>query len=133
MAKSRPANIVNNVGGRQFNQGEGLPRVSTNLDSIRAYQFEVQFDGIPRGNPADKTNLTLAAKQVSPIGMATESIEVRRINDLIKYPGQSKFEAVTITFDNLLLMNTSEVLWKWFKATSYDPITGYYAPLGNRS
>lgn len=133
MAKSRPANIVNNVGGRKFKQGEGLPRVSTNLDSIRAYQFEVQFDGVPNSKSTDLTNLTLAAKQVSPVGMATESIEVRRINDLIKYPGQSKFEAVTITFDNLLLMNTSEVLWNWFKVTSYDPITGYYAPLGNRS
>lgn len=133
MGKTPPTGIVNNVGSRQFDQGVDLPRVSTQLDSVRAYQFEVQFDGIPNINAIDKTNLTLAAKQVSPIGMATESIEVRRINDLIKYPGQSKFEAVTITFDNLLLMNTSEVLWNWFKATNYDPITGYYAPLLNRS
>ena len=133
MAKSLPQNIVNNIAGRQFDQGADLPRVSTQLDSIRAYQFEVQFDGIPNSKATDKTNLVLAAKQVSPIGMATESIEVRRINDLIKYPGQAKFEGVTVTFDNLLKMNTSEVLWNWFKSTNYDPIKGFYAPLGDKS
>jgi hypothetical protein len=32
---------------RLFNPGQELPQISTNLDSVRAYQFEVQFEGLP--------------------------------------------------------------------------------------
>ena len=33
--------------GRNFTPGQGLPTVSTELDSVRAYQFEIHFFGLP--------------------------------------------------------------------------------------
>lgn len=123
-----------------YTAGQGLPRFSTQLDSVRAYQFECRFMGLPSqqniaagANAVDNavaaagisetTDLTMAAKTVSPISMATQTIEVRRVNDKFHYPGYAVIEPVTITFDNLLLRNTAGVLWNWFR-TVYDPLTG---------
>lgn len=109
---------------RPFKKGQDLPRVSTSLDSIRTYQFECQFFGLPPSiNNTQRTDLTLAAKQVGAISMAVEPIKVNRVNDVIHYPGLPSFESITITFDNLVLKRTTGALWEWFKAT-YDPITG---------
>lgn len=109
--------------GREFNAGQGLPVISTQLDSVRAYQWEVHFYGLPFNRIAEGLDLTLAAKQVSPIGLTSEDITVDRVNDKIFYPGKVTPDEVTITFDNLYLRETSPALWDWFKAT-YDPLTG---------
>ena len=101
---------------REFTPGRELPQISTNLDSIRAYQFEVQFDGLPIAFNV-QYRITLAAKQVSPIGAMSEEIVVDRLNDKVFYPGKFSPEEVTITFDNLLLEQTSPALWQWFQTT----------------
>ena len=49
--------------GREFSPGKGLPTVSTDLDSVRTYQFEVQFTGLP-SDVSNEGDLTLAAKKV---------------------------------------------------------------------
>ena len=109
--------------GRDFNAGENLPVISTELDSVRAYQFEVHFYGLPFDRQAEGVDLTLAAKQVSPIGFITEDIETRRVNDKVFYPGVASPEELTITFDNLYLRETASTLWDWFKSI-YNPMTG---------
>lgn len=113
-----------NLYRNSYTPGQSLPVFSTSLDSVRAYQFEVRFVGLPDiASLGSKRDLTLAAKQVSPVGMSTEDIEVRRINDKFYYPGYANTESVTITFDNLYLRYTAETLWNWFR-TIYDPLTG---------
>ena len=109
-------------GIRGFNPGQGLPTISTDLDSVRAYQFEIQFEGVP-GGPSNGDDLTLAAKQVSQTGMTVEDIPIDRVNDKVYYPGKATPEEVTVTFDNLYLRETSDTLWEWFRNT-YDPLTG---------
>jgi len=109
-------------GIRPFTPGQGLPTVSTDLDSVRAYQFEIQFQGVP-GGPSVADDLTLAAKQVSQVGMSVEDIVIDRVNDKIYYPGKATPEEVTVTFDNLYLKEAANTLWQWFQNT-YDPLTG---------
>tara|TARA_R110002051_G_scaffold91997_1_gene161705 strand:- start:2600 stop:3190 length:591 start_codon:yes stop_codon:yes gene_type:complete len=109
-------------GIRGFNPGQGLPVVSTDLDSVRAYQFEIQFEGVP-GGPNNADDLTIAAKQVSQTGMVAEDIVIDRVNDKIFYPGKATPELITVTFDNLYLKETSDTLFQWFQNT-YDPLTG---------
>tara|TARA_R110000868_G_scaffold13711_3_gene63586 strand:- start:15157 stop:15747 length:591 start_codon:yes stop_codon:yes gene_type:complete len=108
---------------RPFQAGKSLPRVSTVLDSVRAYQFEIQFFGLPPELAGQQQDLTLAAKQVSPVDYSVDVIEVKRINDKLYYPGQSNHGDLTVTFDNLYLRDTAKTLWNWFK-TIYDPLTG---------
>jgi len=109
-------------GKRNFNPGQGLPLISTDLDSVRAYQFEIQFEGVP-GGPNNAEDLTIAAKQVSQAGMVAEDIVIDRVNDKIYYPGKATPELLTVTFDNLYLRETSNTLFRWFQNT-YDPLTG---------
>jgi len=109
-------------GVRPFIPGKGLPTISTDLDSVRVYQFEVQFEGVP-GGAGVQDDLTIAAKQVSQAGMTVEDIVIDRVNDKIYYPGKATPEFITVTFDNLYLKNTSNTLWQWFQNT-YDPLTG---------
>lgn len=109
-----------------FEPGLSLPKVSTKLDSVRAYQFEARFYGVPIAggeSTAGVRDLTAAAKKVSPIGGSVDDIVVDRVNDKMYYPGKFTPEAVTITFDNQLLTQSTPTLWAWFK-TIYDPITG---------
>ena len=106
-----------------FTPGSTLPKISTRLDSVRAYQFEVRFYGLPTEVGGNTLDLVAAAKQVSPIGGTVEDIVVDRVNDKLYYPGKFTPEALTITFDNQLLSRTSPTLWNWFK-TIYDPVTG---------
>tara|TARA_Y100001937_G_scaffold12322_1_gene15631 strand:+ start:2385 stop:2972 length:588 start_codon:yes stop_codon:yes gene_type:complete len=121
-----------------FRPGESLPKLSTNLDAVRSYQFEVKFFGVPLEFSQTQQVLTAAAKQVSPVGGTVDDIVVDRLNDKLYYPGKNTYEAVTVTFDNQLLTKTTPALWNWFK-TIYDPITGdltkFAAPggVGNRS
>jgi len=123
---------------RTFTPGQGLPRVSSKLDSVRSYQFEVRFYGLPFTSDAVTDVLTTAAKQVGQVGGAVEDIVVDRLNDKLYYPGKFTPENVTITFDNQLLNRNTPTLWNWFK-TIYDPVTGdlvkFSAPggAGNRS
>jgi hypothetical protein len=102
---------------RPANLGTSLPALSTELDSVRAYQFEVHFEGVPGAD-----QLTLAAKQVSPIGVSVDDIEVHRVNEKFFYPGKPSPEEVTITFDDLY-SGASQKLYTWFK-TIYDNTTG---------
>ena len=122
-------------GNFEDKKGQGLPIVSTQLDSVRAYQFEIHFLGLP-AQVTNERDFTLAAKQVSQIGFSVEDIEASRVNDRIYYPGRPSPEEVTVTFDNLYLKETASDLWRWFK-TVYDPITGEMtknsAPGGNVS
>lgn len=106
-----------------FEPGKSLPKLSTKLDAVRSYQFEVKFFGVPQEFIGTQQVLTAAAKQVSPIGGQTDEIVVDRLNDKMYYPGKFTPVAVTVTFDNQLLSQTTPALWNWFK-TIYDPMTG---------
>lgn len=109
---------------RPFKPGESLPKISTVLDSVRSYQFEVQFFGLPPNiGGQQQTDLTLAAKQVGAIGYGVDDIQIARVNDKVYFPGTPTFESVSITFDNLYLRKTCQSLWNWFR-TIYDPLTG---------
>lgn len=109
---------------KNIDPGKTLPRISTGLDSVRTYQFEVRFEGLPQlGLRNVNTDLTLAAKQVGPIGISVEDIVVDRVNDRAYYPGRPNQDELTIAFDNLYMQQTSPLLWQWFKSI-YDPITG---------
>ena len=61
---------------RTLNTGE-LPMLSHGLESYRAYQWEVEID-LPTGMHEGE-KLTLAAKQVSQIGFASEDIVADRV------------------------------------------------------
>tara|TARA_R110002020_G_scaffold59341_2_gene161843 strand:+ start:265 stop:816 length:552 start_codon:yes stop_codon:yes gene_type:complete len=98
-----------------------IPTISTDIDSVRAFQFEVHFTGIPGG--AEPRDLTLAAKKVSAVTMTSEDIVVDRVNDKTYYPGKVTPEEVTVTFDNIYLKDTDKKLWDLFTQT-YDPMTG---------
>tara|TARA_R100001509_G_C4833177_1_gene203996 strand:+ start:322 stop:987 length:666 start_codon:yes stop_codon:yes gene_type:complete len=102
-----------------------LPEVSTNLESIRTYQFEVNFQGFPGATAQQSVagDLTVAAKQVGSITYGVESIAVNRLNDKVHYPGKATYEPVEITFDNLLLKDSTPALWRLFKEV-YNPVTG---------
>lgn len=119
-----PTSLYNTQFRANVTPAGSLPIVSTQLDSVRAYQFEVKFYNIPTaGQLPEITDLTLAAKQVNAFGGEIQDIVVDRINDKLYYPGKFQATDLTITFDNLYLKNTSLTLWNWFKSI-YDPITG---------
>jgi len=117
-----------------------LPVISTDLDSVRTYQFEVRFDKALTTLLAPATtatnqpfrnglanDFTLAAKQVTGLSYSFQDIEVHRMNDKVYYPGKVNQEEVTITFDNLLKTQTSVFLHRYL-ATVFDMDTGFYAP-----
>jgi hypothetical protein len=108
--------------GREFTPGQGLPVISTDLDSVRTYQFEIHFFNLPPevSNVAD---LTLAAKKVGGLEMKNEFITVERVNDRVHYPGKNTPGELTVDFDNLYLRETASDLYRWFRNT-LDPLTG---------
>jgi len=108
--------------GRDFTPGQGLPTVSTDLDSVRAYQFEIHFFGLPE-DITNTTDLTLAAKKVGGLEMKNEAIVIDRVNDKLHYPGKTTPGELTVDFDNLYLRETASDLYRFFRHT-YDPITG---------
>lgn len=113
----------NTVYSREFTPGEGLPVISTELDSVRSYQFEIHFYGLPSDRTAESVDLTLAAKQVQPGGISTETIQVDRLNDKVYYPGKVSQEDITVTFDHQYLKEVAPTLWDWFKSI-YNPMDG---------
>lgn len=118
--------IFNNSFSR--NPSVKLPTISTDLETVRTYQFEVNFEGFPAVTENDRdgggVDVTVAAKQVGQISYGVESIPLDRLNDKVHYPGKPNYEPVEITFDNLLLKNSSEALWSSFKEV-YSPMTGF--------
>ena len=110
----------------QPGKSEGLPSLSHSLDSIRTYNYEVQFNGsFALGNSTEyNTSLTLAAKRVQSAGQSVEDIPVRRLNDLYHYPGAANNQDLIITFDHLLLANPVATLYEWFRKGSYNIRTG---------
>ena len=117
----------NSVIGDSLNRTPGarLPEISTDLETIRTYQFEVNFQGFPgiTDNQNVRGDVTVAAKQVGQLTYGVESLALDRLNDKVHYPGKVTYEPVEITFDNLLLKNSTEALWETFKEV-YSPITG---------
>ncbi len=107
---------------RKFTPGQGLPTISTDLDSVRAYQFEIHFFGLPQ-DVTNQADLTLAAKKVGGLEMKNEAITVDRVNDKVFYPGKTTPGELTVDFDNLYLRETAADLYRYFRHT-YDPITG---------
>ena len=103
--------------------GQGLPVVSQDIDSVRAYQFEIHFN-VPNDESLED-GLVLAAKQVTSVGFTSEDIEVHRANDKVFYPGKASPEELTVTFDNLYKPKVSQSLFKWFQQT-YNPVTGKF-------
>lgn len=108
---------------RTLEQGK-MPNLSHDLESYRAYQWEVVIE---TGVPGDTSKLTLAAKQVSQIEFGVDPIDVPRVNDTFTYPGKYQKQPVTITFDNLVQGQLAEQLYDWM-STVYDPITGAHTP-----
>ena len=108
--------------GRDFTPGQGLPTVSTDLDSVRSYQFEIHFFGLPE-DVTNQTDLTLAAKKVGGLEMKNVTITIDRVNDKLHYPGKTTPGELTVDFDNLYLRETASDLYRFFRHT-YDPITG---------
>jgi len=111
---------------REFTPGEGLPVISTELDSVRAYQFEIHFIGLPDA-VTNQVDLTLAAKKVNGAEFTVEPLAVDRVNDKVFYPGRPTPGDLTVTFDNLYLRQTASDLWKYF-TNIYNPITGEMTP-----
>ena len=105
-----------------------LPKISTNLDSVRQYQWEVQIfpptlAGV--GTAAFKEGFVLGAKQVQGLGYSLKDIEVHRVNDKVFYPGKVEQEEVSVTFDNLLNYPLTEDLFKYLN-NAYNMQTGFY-------
>lgn len=117
-------NLTNATGGSP------LPKLSTALDSVRTYQYEIQFyfpEGLNVG--ANGQQLSIAAKKVAATGPKVEPIEVHRLNDRYFYPGKSNMDELVVTFDNLLTTQAGANLFAWFRSCAYDPLTGYQAPI----
>tara|TARA_R110000824_G_scaffold343058_2_gene529594 strand:- start:1488 stop:2075 length:588 start_codon:yes stop_codon:yes gene_type:complete len=121
---ARSSYYANNL-NRDLNETEGLPVISQDLDSVRAYQWEITF--FP---PADievpmgfSKPLTIAAKKVTGMMAQVEDILVNRVNDVSYYPGRPSMGELEVTFDNLLKTKAGVQLYKYF-TTVYDPATG---------
>jgi len=104
----------------------GLPFVSTELDSVRSYQWEFSLflpEGFP-GNTVDTSRaITLGAKQISNFGFEYEDIAVHRMNDKVYYPGKIGQQELTVTFDNLLNFKEGRLLLDYV-GTVYSQRTG---------
>lgn len=100
------------------------PDLSHTLESYRKHQWEVEIE---TGISGDKSALTLAAKNVTPIQLTSEDVVAHRVNDRFYYPGLVAPEECTITFDNLVKGKVAEHLFDWF-STVYDPVHGIFTP-----
>lgn len=126
----RTSYFANNL-NRNMEGTNGLPVISQDLDAVRQYQFEVKFEpplGITEG--AFTKPLTLACKKVGNISFQIKPIEVRRVNDVVNYPGQVSYQEVEFTFDNLLATKTGKQLYD-FMTTVFNPVTGEYGTAFN--
>ena len=113
---------------RDMTDGGTTPSISHDLDSIRAYQWEITFEppeGVEGGEGSVQKPFTLAAKQVNGIGISVEDIPVHRVNDQVFYPGKPSTEEMTVTFDNIVKTKASVQLYRFFQSI-YDPVTGEF-------
>ena len=104
----------------------GLPFISTELDSVRSYQWEFSLfipDGFPGNSVEFSRAITLGAKQISTFGFEYEDIEVNRMNDKVYYPGKIGQQEITVTFDNLLNFKEGRLLLDYV-GTVYSQRTG---------
>lgn len=113
-----------------------LPVISTDLDSVRSYQWEIKFAIATMKRLNDdftwhEQSLTLAAKTVTGLSYSFADIEVHRMNDKVFYPGKISQEEVTVTFDNLL-ENSPGIQFYEYLATVFDMRTGFYAAGGQK-
>ena len=112
---------------RAFDPGQGLPKVSKDLDSVRSYQWEVVFRGLDSISLLEtnttQDSLTLAAKKVTGLEISVENKTVDRVNDRLNYPGKATLGEMVVTFDNLYNERVAAGLFNWFQ-TIYDPLTG---------
>ena len=108
---------------RELRHGS-IPDLSHSLDSFRAYQWELVFH-VPTGVNNIGFPLTLAAKQVSPIGGTSEDIVADRVNDKFFYPGKFTPDELVVTFDDLYQRDVASELYNWFQ-TIYDQETGEF-------
>jgi hypothetical protein len=113
------ATLNRNIGSK-----DDIPTISTALESVRSYQWEVEFHANPATGGAQPKPLTLAAKQVNGIGMQVEDIEVNRVNDKVYYAGKPSMEELRVTFDNISEAKISKVLFDYFSNDTYDPASG---------
>jgi hypothetical protein len=124
---ARSSYFANNL-GRDLTDSDGLPVISQDLDSIRAYQWEISFfppsAEIEVPSPFSKP-LTIAAKQVNGMETSVDTIEVNRVNDKVHYPGRPSYGELEVTFDNLLRSKTGFQLYKYFQ-TVWDSRTGKF-------
>ncbi len=122
--------FANNL-NRNLSDGKGLPSISQDIDSIRAYQWEIVFHPPAEIEvPFDFSKpLTIAAKSVNGVGFDIEPIEVNRINDKVFYPGKATAQELVVTFDNLLKTKNGFQLYKYIQ-TVYDPVTVRFAAVG---
>jgi hypothetical protein len=104
-----------------------LPHLSHSLDAVRRYGWEVVFYNLPVDAPAgtEPRPLTLACKNITPIGNVIDEIVADRGNDKFFYPGKSTPTDVTFTFDNLFATKTGAHLYNWIK-TIYNQETGEF-------
>jgi hypothetical protein len=103
-------------------------KISTSLDAIRSYQFEVDFRNIPALGDYKEGDLQIGVNKVTAYGPKIDMVEIHRVNDIVKYPGKMKFEGLSITFDNQLLIPQYAHLWEYIKSV-FNPLTGqYYTP-----
>ena len=109
--------------------GKGLPVISQGLDSVRTYQWEMHFQGVPGADTDLQTDLVLACKQLTAVGFTFEPIEVHRVNDKVFYPGKGQTEELTATFDNLYQPQIAASLWRWYSRI-YNPLTGRFLGRG---
>jgi len=108
---------------KRVGHNNSVPKFSHSLDSVRSFQFEIQFHGVPIVSLPNTDQFTLAAKQVGPVGFTVDDIPVDRVNDKVFYPGKPSPEEVTVTFDNLNSDLIMQGLWEWFTSV-YDPHYG---------
>jgi hypothetical protein len=102
---------------------DNIPIISTGLDSVKSYQFEVYID-IPTAGPgAEAKELVLAAHKVTGLDMELDIIEVPRVNDKLYYPARAKMGTCTITFDDQFLTKNGAALWDYL-TRMYNPLTG---------
>jgi len=124
---TRSSYYANNL-NRNLNENDGLPVISQDLESVRAYQWEITFFPpseieVPLGFSKP---LTLAAKKVNGMSVKVEDIPVNRVNDVTYYPGRPSMGELEVTFDNLLRTKAGWQLYKYFQ-TVYDPLTGEFS------
>jgi len=111
--------------GNRDQLGQGLPVISQGLDSVRTYQWEMHFQGVPGQDTPIENELVLACKQLTAVGFTFEPIEVHRVNDKVFYPGKGQTEELTATFDNLYQPQVAASLWRWYSRI-YNPLTGRF-------